>query len=81
MSEIQEQYRAKLRQLASNLDEIFNGPNLKERKVGFALLVFEFGTGNFLNYISNTQRQDMIVAMREFIALSEGTYSSKEGHS
>jgi hypothetical protein len=38
-----------------------------ENKVGFALLVFEFGDreGHGGHYISNAQRDDMIKALRE----------------
>lgn len=41
---------------------------------GFALLVFPFGDNpkGRMNYISNAQRADMIIAMKEFIARSEG---------
>jgi hypothetical protein len=35
---------------------------------GFSLLVFTFGEGGNMFYASNAQRQDMIKAMREFIA-------------
>lgn len=40
--------------------------------VGFALLVFDFGKGGFMNYISNSERADVVRAMREFIARAEG---------
>lgn len=41
---------------------------------GFALLVFPFGDKpkGRMNYISNAQRADMLIAMKEFIARSEG---------
>lgn len=35
---------------------------------GFALLVFTFGGGGTMTYISNAQRADMVKAMQEFIA-------------
>lgn len=35
---------------------------------GFSLLVFSFGEGGNMFYSSNAQREDMIRAMREFIA-------------
>lgn len=38
---------------------------------GFALLVFDFGDKGRMNYISNARREDMIVAMKEFISRSE----------
>ncbi len=39
--------------------------------VGFALLVFDFGEKGNLAYVSNADRADMLVAMREFIAKAE----------
>jgi hypothetical protein len=36
-------------------------------QIGFALLVFDFGSGGFMNYISNAERNTMLQAMREFI--------------
>jgi len=58
---------------ANVLDETFNGKDCKSenRKYGFALLVYklEEEEGNVrMNYISNSQRKDMIKAMKEFIA-------------
>ena len=35
--------------------------------LGFALLVFEFENAGIANYISNSQRKDMIKAMKETI--------------
>lgn len=34
-------------------------------KMGFALIVFEFGKPGISNYISNAERKDMIKALRE----------------
>lgn len=40
---------------------------------GFALLVFDLRTTEgFMSYISNAEREDMLTAMREFIAVNEG---------
>lgn len=38
---------------------------------GFALLIFSYGEGGSMFYTSNAQRQDIINAMREFIAKHE----------
>lgn len=35
---------------------------------GFNLLIFSFGEGGSMFYLSNSQREDMIRAMQEFIA-------------
>lgn len=42
--------------------------------VGFALLVFDMESEGYMSYISNAKREDMLVAMKEFIARHEGTY-------
>lgn len=39
--------------------------------LGFALLVFDFGPGGNLAYVSNARREDMLRAMREFIEKNE----------
>lgn len=39
--------------------------------LGFALLVFEYHDKGRMNYISNTQREDMLIAMKEFISRNE----------
>jgi hypothetical protein len=46
------------------------------RGVGFALLLFTFDQkpdeDGFLTWISNAERDDMLAAMKEFIARNEG---------
>lgn len=70
---IQARYRAHMNDLAARLDAEFNPPP-RARSVGFALLVFEFGKtdGGRVNYISNGAREDMIAAMKEWLARAEG---------
>jgi hypothetical protein len=43
---------------------------------GFALLMFgvKGDESSRMNYISNCDREDMLAAMKEFIARNEGTY-------
>lgn len=46
-------------------------------KWGFALLIFRMGDnrpGDRMNYLSNARREDMLAAMKEFIAHAEGRY-------
>lgn len=45
-------------------------------KYGFALFMFglEGGESSRMNYISNCRREDMLAALKEFIARNEGTY-------
>jgi hypothetical protein len=40
-------------------------------KLGFALLIFEFGEGGALFYISDAKRDEMVNAFKEFIAKQE----------
>lgn len=63
-----------MNELAGGLDSIFNGVKKgADRDVGFMLLVFPFGeSAGRINYISNSDRESMLVAMKEFIAKHEG---------
>lgn len=64
--------------LARLLNKSFNQSGVK--KTGFALLVFDLNRHDGpMNYISNAQRDDMLTAMKEFIASCEGRVQS-EGH-
>ena len=61
--------------LAPKLDEFFNGDRGKARKVGFFLGVFNFdggAEGGRFNYISNADRADIIVLLKEMTAKFEG---------
>ncbi len=64
------------------LDQLLNGPAIKaeEKQFGFALLWFEFGKteGGRVNYASNAEREDMLTAMKEFIARAEGRIQETE---
>lgn len=66
---IVDEHRKAMNDVARLLDGIFAG-------YGFTLLVFEFEDGEGkqgrMNYISNAERDDMIIAMKEFIANHEG---------
>jgi hypothetical protein len=64
--EIEAQHRKSMNDIAEILDSIFQG-------YGFALLIFSLNKSDGrMNYISNAMREDMLVAMKEFIAHSEG---------
>lgn len=72
---IETKHEEAMNDIASAIDHVFNGDKKGEdREVGFALLVFSFGEGGFLNYVSNAQREDMLCAMKEFIARAEGRH-------
>lgn len=78
MSEpISEEYRARMNAVAQVLDETFNGDQEEgsDRKIGFVLLVFPFGTTEIqrTNYISNgADRADMAALFREMAARFDG---------
>jgi hypothetical protein len=51
-----------LRGIAKAVDSIMLGEF--DRRIGFAMTFFEFGTTNVANYISNADRQDTIEVLR-----------------
>lgn len=60
--------------LARALNEHTKGTS---EKYGFALLMFGLKGDETtrMNYISNANREDMLAALKEFIARNEGTYN------
>jgi len=70
---LQSAYEKKMNALAKILDTTFNVPG-KPRKVGFALLVYEFGGADAsrMNYIGNGERSDVLIALKELVARWEG---------
>lgn len=76
---IDDRYQAAMNRVAEVLDRQFN-PVIGERKVGFVLLISEFGKieGGRVNYISNGERADMIAMMKEYIARAEGRYADPD---
>ena len=81
---IQKEQHENMNVIAGMLDDIFNGKDCPKgkKKWGFALLVFPFGEPgdqSRINYISNAERQDMLAALKEFIARNEGTYVENKG--
>lgn len=59
--------------VAKGIDTILNGQE-RPKRIGFALFVFEFGKteGGRVNYVSNGDRETMIVAVKEWLARAEG---------
>jgi len=45
---------------------------------GFIVLAFDFGPNGRLEYVSNAQREDVVKAMREFIALSQRSWGEHD---
>lgn len=78
MDAIQEKHRAKMNALAVTLDDMFNGEALpglpRKRRYGFALIVCDLNKieAGRMNWISNAERSDMIVALKEMVAQLEG---------
>jgi hypothetical protein len=70
---IEARYQAQMVALAKTVDEFLNGKD-NPKKVGFAILMFEFGKPNRsrMNYIGNGKREDIIVALKELVARFEG---------
>lgn len=61
--------------LADAMDQILNGDG--PRRIGFVLLTFPFDkpgakAASLVNYVSNAQRADMLVALKEIVARFEG---------
>lgn len=73
MAEIDKKTTDLMTGLAAGLDEILN-ENKKPKRNGFVLLVFPFGgePGKRCNYVSNGERADIVVLLKEMIARFEG---------
>lgn len=69
---VQEEYRKSMRAIMETLDHYLNGSH-RPRVTGIAILMFSLeGAQDRVNYMSNCDRKDMLVAMKEFIARAEG---------
>lgn len=78
---IEEKHRQLMNSLGRGIDDLLNGKGVAPgaRKFGFALLVFDLNnTGGRMNYASNSNREDMIAAMKELLAKFEGRYHETE---
>lgn len=76
---IDPEFRQLMNGLAAGIDEIFNGDATgADRKTGFVLLVFPFADAagkkyqGRANYISNANRADIVVLLKEQLARFEG---------
>ena len=71
---VQPEFERIMNSLAHGLDEILNGKT-RPKSIGFVLMVFPFdevqGEGR-CNYISNAQRDDIVVMLKEQIKRFEG---------
>lgn len=69
--ETESELRPLMNHLAKALDRYFNEERTgKDRKWGFAVLIYPFDdkADRRADYISNTQREDVIASMRELVA-------------
>jgi hypothetical protein len=64
---IEDRFLTQMNALAGALDSILNGEDRgTDRKVGFVLLTFPFGsTDGRCNYISNADRNDVVTLLEE----------------
>jgi hypothetical protein len=73
---IEPAYIKQMKAIASVIDETFNGgAKGKDRKTGFVLMVFPFNEvteGGRANYISNADRKDIVVMLKEQLKRFEG---------
>ena len=57
---VDEEFKAVLNALARVVDDMLNSGE-QPKKYGFTILMFEFGSGGRMNYISNAERGDCAV--------------------
>lgn len=62
---IEKKHQALMNAIAATLDNVFEGHS-------FVLLVSNFGEGGTMNYISNSNRDDVIKMMNEFVSKADG---------
>lgn len=76
---IEPEYIAQMNSLAQVVQELFNGKGtrVQDSKVGFVLMVFALNDKSRANYISNANRQDVIVLLKEQLARFEGMPEQK----
>jgi hypothetical protein len=64
-----------LRAIARALDDALNGTDpATPKRNGFVVLIYPIGAepGRRVNYISNVERKEMLVALKEIVARFEG---------
>jgi len=63
------QLEGPLRQIAAALEETLPTMIGVDEPIGFAVFLFDFGETGSLAYVSNAKREDMIAAVKEWLAL------------
>lgn len=74
---IDPEYHQLMNDVARFLDRMFNGPPGSVRKNGFVLLLFPFNSEGRCNYISNSERTDIVKLFKEQIKHFEESKSKK----
>ena len=74
-----EHVRISYQQIATMIDAVLNGD--EQRKIGFALLVFEFDNteNGYVNSVSNADHITLVMAVREWLARQEGRFATEGG--
>lgn len=77
---VQSKYKEQMQALCEAIDSVFNGESLP-KKTGFVLMAFPMGedirgTGR-CNYMSNANREQIIVLLKEQLARFEGRLQDK----
>jgi hypothetical protein len=76
---IEERFRLQMNAMGAAIDQTLN-EDLKDRKIGFCLMMFDIGSGpGRCNYIANVDRDDVVVLLKEQLAYFEGRVT-EEGH-
>ncbi|KQZ31700.1 hypothetical protein [Caulobacter sp. Root1472] len=69
-------FLASMNRVAAALDDVFNGSPTpgRQKTVGFALFTYVLGQteGGRVNFIANSNREDTIAAVKEWLARAEG---------
>lgn len=73
VGDIEPAVKTQMKNVAGVLDKILND-GLPAKTYGFALFTFKLGDTGLMNYISNARREDMICAVKEWLARAEGRH-------
>lgn len=78
---VEETYAVKMQSIARVIDEYLNGKDrAAPRQHGFVLMMFPMGDhGGWCNYMSNADRADIMLLLKEQLARFEGG-AYQEGH-
>lgn len=68
---VQQEYQVLMKEVAKMVDEMFNGIT-RPKRTGFILMVFPFDHDGRCNYMSNAERSDVVIMLKEQIARFEG---------